>query len=497
MLDLRDLAGPAITGPALTGPASTGRTRAAESVLGSAAASILAGGHRAEPGPVVRIAEDPGVLAAYHRLRHEEFVLRQGLFPRTDLDDVDDDPRTVVLVSVAPDGTVLGGVRIAPCAEPDIGWWAGSRLVVADTAHSGGIGPALIRSACAHVEARGVLRFDADVQDRYCPLFTSLGWDDTGAGPVISGRAHRRMRWPVDRIQRLADTTKSLLSGLLAPLADQPGGLGEAGFRGDDGAPVPGTDLVAACDAILPSMVERDPEWAGWCSVLVNLGDLSAMGADPVGLLDAVAAPTTSHLERIVRGVAAAAAAWRVPVLGGHTQVGVPSALSVTALGRTSRPVPAGGGRAGHILSLTADLGGSWRPGYHERQWDSSSSRTSDELRLLAGHVARIAPAAAKDVSMAGIVGTAGMLAEASGTGAEFDVAAIPRPAGASVGAWLTCFPGYAMLTADREPAPAPAGPAVTAACGHLTDEPGVRLRWPDGEVTVAVVGTVTGLGPA
>ena len=98
---------------------------------------------------------------------------------------------------------------------------------------------------------------------------------------------------------------------------------------------------------------------------------------------------------------------------------------------------------------------------------------------------------------MAGIVGTAGMLAEASGTGAQLDVAAIPRPRGASVGAWLTCFPGYAMLTTDRAPAPSPAGPAVSAACGRLTAEPGVRLRWPDGEVTVAVAGTVTGLGPA
>ena len=37
---------------------------------------------------------------------------------------------------------------------------------------------------------------------------------------------------------------------------------------------------------------------------------------------------------------------------------------------------------------------------------------------------------------MAGIVGTLAMLAEASGTGAELDVAAVPRPAGATV--WPT-----------------------------------------------------------
>lgn len=463
----------------------------------SAAASILAGRVPAEPGPVVRVARDEADLDAYRRLRREEFVHRQGLFARHDLDEVDDDPRTVVLVSVAPDGTVLGGVRLAPCTATDIGWWAGSRLVVASTSHAGGIGAALVRSACAHAEAHGVLRFDATVQDRYARMFSTLGWVDVGPGETLKGRPHRRMRWPIDRIQRLSDSTKSVLGRALSPFATVPDGLGAAGFRGDDGTPVPGSDLVAACDSILPAMVERDPEWAGWCSVLVNIGDLAAMGAEPVGLLDAVGARDTAHLRRVIHGIASASAAWGVPVLGGHTQVGVHSSLSVTALGRTRRPIPGGGGRVGHTLTLTADLGGSWRPGYQDRQWDSSSSRSSDELRSLTGHVARIRPAAAKDVSMAGIVGTAGMLAEASGTGAELEVATIPRPDGASAGAWLTCFPGFAMLTADEGPGPAPTGPATAAACGTLTEGSGVTLRWPDGERTVAVSGSVTGLGTA
>ena len=49
---------------------------------------------------------------------------------------------------------------------------------------------------------------------------------------------------------------------------------------------------------------------------------------------------------------------------------------------------------------------------------------------------------------MAGIVGTLGMLAEASGCAAVLDVADVPRPDAASMGDWLTCFPGFAMLTA-------------------------------------------------
>ncbi|MGV9863385.1 MSMEG_0567/sll0787 family protein [Rhodococcus koreensis] len=464
--------------------------------------SVLTGPAPApDPPPfLVRPAESPAELATYHGLRRETFVAEQSLFAKSDHDDVDDNPRTVVLVAAAPDGSVLGGVRLAPVPDgPDIGWWAGSRLVVDRHARGGfGIGTALVRAACAHAEAHGVLRFDATVQARHEPMFVRVGWERV-ADSAVAGHPHVVMRWPIDRIERLARSTKSVLADALRALDTDPVALGGNGFRGDDGAPVPGSDVVAACDAIVPSMVQRDPEWAGWCAVLVNLNDLSAMGAEPVGLLDAVGAPNRSVLTRVMRGLGRASTAWGVPVLGGHTQLGVPAALSVTALGRTPDPVPAGGGRVGDSLRLTADLGGGWRPGYAGSQWDSTSHRTSEELRALGGFVRTARPAAAKDVSMAGVAGTTGMLAEASGTGAVLDVAAIPRPQAATMGDWLTCFPGFAMITADRpgRRSDTDTGPAASAVCGHLTTEPGVGLRWPDGVITRAVRSTVTGLGPA
>jgi putative N-acetyltransferase (TIGR04045 family) len=451
---------------------------------------------RAEPddGFVIRIADARG-LAAYRALRRENFVVEQGLFRDTDADDRDDDPRTLVLVAVAREGAVLGGVRLAPATTEDLGWWTGSRLVVDRGRRTHGVGYALVRAACAYAEHNAVLRFEATVQTRYVSMFRHLGWNLVG-DTDIGGSPHAWMRWPIDRLQRLTQTTKAMLGPVLTELGQGPLTLGGAGFRGDDGAPVPGSDLIAACDAIIPSMVERDPEWAGWCAALVNLNDLAAMGAEPLGMLDSVAGPTRSMLTRILRGLAKASAAWGVPILGGHTQLGVPAALSVTALGRAARPVRGGGGKAGDELRLTADLGGGWRPGYSGRQWDSSSHRSSAELRALGRFVPATAPAAAKDVSMAGLAGTAGMLAEASGVGAELDVARIPRPANASVADWITCFPGFAMLTADRPGAAIGApGPATSAVCGVLTAAPGVRLRWPDGLTTTAVPGTVTGLG--
>lgn len=446
----------------------------------------------AEPEPFVVVPASAADLAAYRRLRHETFVVEQGLFARTDRDEHDDDPRTRVLVARTADGRVLGGVRLHPMTAPDLGWWRGGRLVVAAKGRLlGGVGMALVRAACAAAEDAGALRFDAVVQAQNERLFSRLGWVSRRSLDLY-GVPHVEVDYPIARVQRLVDATKSALGDLVGEMLG-----GGSGFLGDDGAPVPGTDVVAACDAILPAMVERDPEWAGWCAVLVNVNDLSAMGATPVALLDALGARDASFARRVLHGLHDAARAWGVPVIGGHTQLGVPAALSVTALGRTSSPVPGGGGLPGQDLRVTADLGGGWRPGYTGAQWDSSSTRTPAELQALSGVVPALRPTAAKDVSMSGLVGTTGMLAEASGCRAVLDVAAIPAPVGAARADWLTCFPGFAMVTAETAAAGASLPPFVeSAVCGGLTSGTGVGLRWPDGVVTEAVAGPVTGLGP-
>lgn len=457
-----------------------------------------------DPGPELTLLEATGdapLLAGYRALRREAFVQEQGLFAGSDLDAFDADDRTRVLVVIDRHRRVLGGVRLHPAVldGPELAWWRGSRLVARSDGgvRAGAIGAPLVQGACRLAAQLGALRFDAHVQAHCERFFAQLGWETTGSMQV-AGRPHVAMRWPIDRIARLAAATKAQIGPLLG------GALGDAGpayapWLGDDGAPIAGSDLVACADAILPSMVERDPEWAGWCGMLVTAHDLAAMGASPVAALDTVAARDTATLRRVLRGLRDGAAAFDLPIVGGHTQVGAgSSALSLMGLGRTTEPVPAGGGRPGDALTLTADLGGGWRPGYDGRQWDSSSRRSREELAAMLGAIGAVRPRAAKDVSMAGIVGTTGMLAEASGCGAELDVREIPRPGEAGLADWLTCFPGFATVTANRPGAPPPqAGPTVAAACGELTATPGVRLRWPDGELTTALGPAVTGLGAA
>ena len=185
-----------------------------------------------------------------------------------------------MLVAVDPGGEVIGGVRLHPAPgapEAEIGWWQGSRLVVAAGASRAGpgargrIGAALVRAACARALDAGALRFDAHVQEAQIGFFTRLGWEPIRT-VAVAGTPHALMRWPVDRCARLAAATKQPLGALVGRL------LAGDRWRGDDAVPVPGSDVVACTDAITPSMVDRDPDWAGWCGMLVTAHDLACDG---------------------------------------------------------------------------------------------------------------------------------------------------------------------------------------------------------------------------
>jgi len=148
----------------------------------------------AAPPPYLIEPADRPALAAYRELRTRVFVAEQGLFDRSDGDDRDDDPRTVVLVARAPDGTVIGGVRLGPAGPgPDIGWWQGGRLVVDPAARRSRTGADLVRAACAHAEQAGALRFDATVQPGQERFFRRLGWQVVRPAEV-AGHPHMAAR---------------------------------------------------------------------------------------------------------------------------------------------------------------------------------------------------------------------------------------------------------------------------------------------------------------
>jgi selenophosphate synthetase-related protein len=70
----------------------------------------------------------------------------------------------------------------------------------------------------------------------------------------------------------------------------------------------------------------------------------------------------------------------------------------------------------------------------------------ADDVRLLPLLAESGDCAAAKDVSMAGLLGSLAMLLEPTRLGATVDLGALPRPPGVSLPHWVVAFPAFAFL---------------------------------------------------
>ena len=155
-----------------------------------------------------------------------------------------------------------------------------------------------------------------------------------------------------------------LIARYFAPLAG-PAGLGLK----DDAAlltPPPGRDLVLTTDALVAGVhfFADDPAGAIARKALrVNLSDLAAKGAAPLGFLLSLALPagwTADWLEDFARGLGEDARAYDCPLLGGDTvKTPGPLTLSITALGSapTGGMVARTGVRPGDRLYVSGTIG--------------------------------------------------------------------------------------------------------------------------------------------
>ena len=254
---------------------------------------------------------------------------------------------------------------------------------------------------------------------------------------------------------------------------------------GDDGAVLPDGPgaVVAGGEAILPDFVVADPYGAGIAAVLANVNDLAAMGARPVALLDTVVG-SEDLVREVLRGMRWAAARYDVPIVGGHlTRSDGPPAVSAFGIGRAERVLSATGAAAGQVLVLGCCLDGEMRADFpFFRSFEQRGDRLAGDVRLLADLAVSGAAVAAKDVSMAGLVGSLAMLLEPGRLGVAVELDALPVPDGVPLGDWLGCFPAYAFLltTPPDRLADCLAGftdrGLTAAAIGALDDTGEVRL---------------------
>ena len=235
-----------------------------------------------------------------------------------------------------------------------------------------------------------------------------------------------------------------LIDKVLAPLARaQPGAFG---LR-DDAAvlsPRPGRELVITTDAMIAGVhfaSDEEPALVARKLLRVNLSDLAAMGASPIGYMLVVCldeAHRDEWMDEFGRGLAQDQEAFGVGLLGGDTTASAgPVALSMTAFGEARREalLRRDGARAGDLVYVSGTIGDAAlgldilrgdvaRPDEAAFEWLIGRLRLPSprlELGCRLGHLA----SAAIDVSD-GLIADLGHVCAASGVGAEVDFERVP-----------------------------------------------------------------------
>lgn len=218
---------------------------------------------------------------------------------------------------------------------------------------------------------------------------------------------------------------------------------------GDDCAllcPTPGHQIAISSDMLvsgrhfLPNVA---PAALGHKALAVNLSDLAAMGARPLGFTLALALPQVDDiwLADLARGLFALADAHACPLVGGDTTRG-PLNLCITVFGevRPGASLRRSAAQVGDDIYVSGDLGGACLALQFLQDPKSTPTRldqtTLDRLRMrlerptprvaLGQALAGVAHAAI-DISD-GLAGDLGHVLRASGVGAELALQALPQP---------------------------------------------------------------------
>jgi thiamine-monophosphate kinase len=232
-----------------------------------------------------------------------------------------------------------------------------------------------------------------------------------------------------------------IIARIFAPIA----GAAALGLKDDAALLAPqSAPLVLTTDMVVAGVhffADDAPALIAKKALRVNLSDLAAKGAEPIGFLLALALPadwTNDWLEAFAAGLAEDARAYGAPLIGGDTGATPgPLTISITALGRARRFVPRSGARPGDAIFVSGPIGDA-ALGLAVRRDPALARRLSDEARDyligryllpeprldLSGWLAANA-SAAMDISD-GLAGDLAKLCRASGVSAIVDLPSVP-----------------------------------------------------------------------
>ena len=216
--------------------------------------------------------------------------------------------------------------------------------------------------------------------------------------------------------------------------------------------------VLVAADGIWGQIMNVNPYWAGYCSVLVNVNDIAAMGGKPLAMVNIMSISNDNIYEDLLKGIKDGCLKFGVPMVGGHLHPdGEVDSLGVAIVGiaQKDKMITSFGAEVGDKIIVAIDLDG--RP--HEMfslNWDTTYFKDAQLVRDQITAVQHLAEndyiKSGKDISNPGILGTLEMLLETSEKGAVVDLEDIPKHESVEWEDWLKVYPGSGFVfTAEEE----------------------------------------------
>ena len=215
--------------------------------------------------------------------------------------------------------------------------------------------------------------------------------------------------------------------------------------------------ILIAADGIWGDIMNVNPYWAGYCSVLVNVNDIAAMGGKPLAMVNIMSINNDEIYEELLTGIKDGCLKFGVPMVGGHLH---PDAecdslgVAIVGIAQKDKLITSFGAEVGDKVIVAIDLDG--KP--HEMfslNWDTTYDKDAQLVQDQITAVQYLAEhdyiKSGKDISNPGILGTLEMLLETSGKGAEVNLLDIPINEKMSWNDWLKSYPGSGFVFTASE----------------------------------------------
>ncbi|MBR0271190.1 MAG: methanogenesis marker 2 protein, partial [Methanobrevibacter sp.] len=215
--------------------------------------------------------------------------------------------------------------------------------------------------------------------------------------------------------------------------------------------------ILVAADGIWGQIMNVNPYWAGYCSVLVNVNDIAAMGGKPLAMVNIMSINNDEIYEDLLSGIKDGCLKFGVPMVGGHLH---PDAecdslgVAIVGIAQKDKIITSFGAEVGDKVIVAIDLDG--KP--HEMfalNWDTTYDKDAQLVQDQITAVQYLAEhdyiKSGKDISNPGILGTLEMLLETSGKGADVNLEDIPKNENMAWNDWLKSYPGSGFVFTASE----------------------------------------------